>query len=308
MNWTNAEVFAFGDGNPAAGGAPDWRIISLIPEVLATLHKTGTGGLHYDAVNDRLYVPFGGSVLVFDQASTTAGKLTPSRTITPSGTYSALSGFDGSMDFDAAKDVIWLPESTDSDGQVLLQISNASTANGTVSPTHVYPVINTRFVIDKQRSLLYAASSGNILRYDMTTLHDVSEHIDNIATGFAMPTATTAFTDGDGLAIDSAHDRLYQADGFNGLHIVANASTVTSATVVVDTIAFTRPVSATYDAANDRLWVGGGASNGWIFNAASTINGSTPVPSPVRFGPPLPPLDPNDTSKSIALITSFAFP
>ncbi len=314
LAWSHAEIFALADANPAAGSAVAWRMINLTPELLASLHHTASGNLHYDAGNDRLYVAFGGGVLVFDQASTSAGSLPPARVITPAGSYAGTSGFTGSMQFDAATDTIWLPEDGADGNEYLLQISNASSANGTVTPTNEYAVPvgeNGRFVIDSQRSLLYVANGATIMRFEMNLLqagplapgHTVNQG----GTSFTIP-GTSPFDNGDGLAIDSAQDRLFHADAFNGLHIIDGASTATSATLALTTIPLTNPVSATYDAANDRLWVGGSASNAWVFNNASTINAATPVPAPVTFGPALPAPDPNDTTKDVVLMTGFAFP
>jgi hypothetical protein len=264
---------------------------NLTANVLS-MQPTADGGVAYDAQKDLLYVTAGSSefaansIIVFENASTLRGSVKPSRTIYPAigaGTF-------GDLILDKDRDTIYV---NSIDGSIAV-LNNASKLNGAVVPNRVMPVNSGSFAIDFKRSILYVKTgfiSSMIFAYpDLDTIDVASIDASNRK---RKRIALSQVSKVDGLAVDSARDRLYLGVDNRAVVVVENASKAGSILASVsgipgipttDAPAITLPIAPppgylpdiklAFDAANDRLYVGS-LKTVVVMNTASKLTTTT---------------------------------
>ncbi|QSI30250.1 hypothetical protein GNX71_11910 [Variovorax sp. RKNM96] len=268
-----ASILSFQTQNPAPGTTLQAKVITDIPGFLGK-------ALAYDEANDRLYASTGSDILVFDKASTLNGTAAPSRTIRTRDTGIVSPSFSNLV-LDKAADTLYLTGSAQYQDMLAI-IGNASTANGDVTPAHLYGMASGSrgFAVDTQRKLIYGlGATVGIFVFDLTTLKEIqgpptaSININQAVRVISLPGSFGMF----GVALDPARDRLYVAE-FGGLRVVDAASTSSGS---VPFQSFTIPAqSTTFDSAHDRLYVGA-MNAAYIINDASTLKNGATIPATV---------------------------
>ncbi len=235
-----------------------------------SMQPTADGGVAYDAQKDLLYATagssgfFGNSIIVFERASTLRGSVKPSRTI-----YPAIPGAArfGDLILDKERDILYVG----SLGNGIAVLNNASKLDGSVVPNRLVPGGSGTFAIDFKRSILYVKNGNTLISVysgletlDLTNSDTPDRRRKVIAVG--------RFRNVEGLAVDSARDRLYLGGDNQAIAVVENASGAgfvfgsVPGFPTTDAPAITLPIAPppgympniklAFDAANDRLYVG----------------------------------------------------
>ena len=265
---------------------------NLTANVLS-MQSTANGGVAYDAQKDLLYATASGSefadfIIVFEHASTLRGSVKPSRTI-----YPAILGAASFRDLvlDKDRDTIYV---NSIDGNIAV-LNNASKLNGSVVPNRVIPVNSGSFAIDFKRSILYVKNSHtfNSVIFAYPDLDTIDVASIDAANRKRKMIALSQFSNVEGLAVDSARDRLYLGADSQAVAVVENASNAGFLLASVsgipgipttDAPAITLPIAPppgympdiklAFDAANDRLYVGS-LKTVVVVNTASKLTTTT---------------------------------
>ena len=166
-----------------------------------------------DIANNRLYVANqgGASILIFNNASTLTGNVSPTRVISGSAT-----GMTAPLDvaLDTVNDLLYV-----ADGTSILVFSGASTVNGNVPPVRNINMGITigGLLLDSPNNQLYVSDPGDtaVDRLDSASSQDVVGIVGGVIAG-----ADTQLSEPRGLALDAS-----------GRIIVSNSATPVSITV-----------------------------------------------------------------------------
>jgi hypothetical protein len=268
-----AAIGSSANSNPSAGTLVVDRTISGANTQLTT----SLFDFALDAANDQLYVADLRNILVFNNAGTASGNVTPRVVSTIGGSFT---GYNGGIYLDTANDRLYAGTNASTATQVVQVFDNASFAS-LVAPDRTITftargVID--LVVDTTRDILYAyiVDAGGltqILVFDHTSALD----------GTVTPNRTITIGDAGGGAsgpigmfLDATNDRLYVPRNFGPITVfdavhAANDSVTPSRTI-------TPPGLVTYsvvtlDLAANRLYtVDFNGIN--IINGASTVNGT----------------------------------
>jgi sugar lactone lactonase YvrE len=231
----------------------------------------------------RLYVgdPGAAEIVVFNNANSADGNLTPDRTI-GSGSFT----WPWHIWFDKGADRLYAANDTNN----ILVFKNVSLLNGSVTPSRT--ISGTLFTqsagiwVDTTHDVLYISdnSAGAIEVFNNASTLNGTVTPDRIIWG-----SNTGLSSPENIWLDQATDQLYVADGgavailvFTGASTaignVAPSRTITSAD-------FTDPTSLWLDTSSDQLYIGNyGGSSVLVLNSAHTINGSV-TPDRIIAGP-----------------------
>lgn len=228
-----------------------------------------------DAGADRLYVANGTSILVFNNAGTANGDVSPARTIT-----SPFINDADSLFLDTASNTLYVGNSLGN----ILAIPNASAASGSIVPDRliheasVGTTITRDIFVDTTRDLLYVSrvtltpSANQILVFGNASTAN-SSNLTPSRTITLNPSVSMG-----SIFVDVVNDRLYVADtSFNTVRVLDNASIVNGSVTASRTINLTNIVPSqglTLDTKNNRLYVLSHDAL-QIINGADTASGST---------------------------------
>jgi hypothetical protein len=169
-----------------------------------------------DVAHDRLWVLGSdrnsqGLVEVFEQISTLAGTPTASRVIHASSYNIAV---------DVGRDILYLNQL----GNEISVYMNASTLSGSILADRQMRGMDSTdgMVLDASRDTLYTIGTGGA---SIGVIHNASTATTVTQAAIALPAGAQLM----GLAVDSAHDRLY-AGGQDAAYVIDNVSTLTSGT------------------------------------------------------------------------------
>jgi DNA-binding beta-propeller fold protein YncE len=214
--------------------------------------------------------------LVFDNADTADGDVTPARTL--AGAATSLGTVWG-ITVDSANDRLY----TAGLGDAVLVFNNASTIDGNVAPSRSVTGASTTLSnpagiwLDAASNRLYVGnySADSILVYDNASTID-----GNLAPSRTIAGAATTILNPGSLSLDTTSDRLYVANSLNNRILVFdNASTANGNVAPARTIAGASTTLSTprwiwLDTASDQLYVSNFGSHAVIvFDSASTIDG-----------------------------------
>ncbi|MBU1237416.1 MAG: hypothetical protein KJ634_14460 [Gammaproteobacteria bacterium] len=240
--------------------------------------SNNVGNLLIDAGNDRLYVANGTSILVFNNAGTSEGNISPARTIT-----SPQFGNISSLFLDATNNILYAGD----DLNGIWIIDNANSVNGSITPTRSITgnftatyggsfSINSLYV-DTVRDLLYV--SVRIFATGGGTSILVFNNA-RTANGSGLTPARTIHPSAYAgtIFLDAANDRLYLADpsaytvrAFDSIS-TADGSVASNRTISMGI----SPAGLTVDIASNRLYVLN-PSAVFIINNADIADGSVPM-------------------------------
>jgi hypothetical protein len=280
----NLAIESFSTAHPALGEpVPIDRILSGTSTLLASAAAAAV----LDAAGDRLFVANGTEILVFDNASTANGNVTPNRIIRKSG-----SDFVNvaSLSLDATQNLLYVGDRNAGGVPSIYVIANASAATS-VTPVSITDnsTSDRRFVhIDAANNVLYVADTCQISVFNGAGALTSGTHAPDRQ--FA---SCSVLDSGDHpLWLDAVHNELYVLNPSitdSGVMIFNNASTASGPATPARTIhAFSLPGlrNLLFDSNHDRLYVA--ASLGvFIFDAANTLNGTVSdgaVPSQLLSG------------------------
>ncbi len=203
-------ITVYNNASTAAGDIAPSRIISGVSTSLSLPE-----GMWLDAAKDELYVAswFNDSILVFSQASTTAGNIVPSRVI--SGPSTSLDNPFGFW-LDTANDRLYVSSGGTGTGSILV-FNNARTATGDISPDRIISSPTASLItprnlwLDTETDQLYVAcadvDSINVYNNASTINGDVapSRVISGANTGLNWPTSIWVDKTTNRLYIGNAH-------------------------------------------------------------------------------------------------------
>ncbi len=215
-----SRIVIFNNASTITGNIAPSRVISGASTTLSAAY-----GIWLDAVRDELYVASWANsrIVVFSQASTTAGNIAPSRII--SGATTSLSSPYG-LWLDSANDRLYVSNGGNSAGSILV-FNNARTASGNIAPNRIISGPSTTLTgprkmwLDSEADQLYVAGANgksvNVYNNASTINGDVapSRKIMGAGTGFVWPS---------GIWLDKTTNRLYVADPFVGAVLVFNSA------------------------------------------------------------------------------------
>ena len=250
----------------------------LSPDHVISGPNTGLvdpAGLAINPANGTMYVANGQSILVFNNAGTANGNVSPSRTIT-----SAKFGNVSALFLDTAHNVLYAGD----DLNGIWVIANASGANGVITPTRsITGTFGTAFVIrglavDTTRDLLYVSCITSAPLYNATLVFDNASTANGSSLTPLHTIITNPSTNAGRLFVDAANDRLYMADsGYYAVRVFDGASGADGTVIPNRTINLPASVSdLAVDTTNDRLYA---LNPGvlYIVGNASTADGTVAV-------------------------------
>jgi DNA-binding beta-propeller fold protein YncE len=264
------ELLTFGNANAVSGSATPNRTVSGGNTALDEPR-----GIAVDMARSRIYVAnfAGNSILVFNNARTVSGDVTPNRSISNTGNQISPTG----LFLDPIGDRLYVT----SDNSVLVY-ENASGLNGSaITPDRILTGASTTLsaptgvFVDTTRNLLYVTNGNSrILVFNDTAIVN-----GNIAPDESIPVSSVPA----GIFVDVMADRLYVASG-NTVQIFDDAITANNASTPDRMISgggsmLNQPRDIFVDTGTDRLYVANATDDTvLVFNNASTANGS-PAPS-----------------------------
>jgi hypothetical protein len=303
----NSQLFVVDSGNGVVASVPSGPTITteLTVDILSSNYAFGKG-IAYDAVSDELYVNLAypvSQIDVFSNSTQFVDRISPSRSISLN--IQNLSEIQDLV-LDPSNDRLYVLASTVYEG-VIAVLDNVSQTSGHVTPARLITNLGRgNIAIDFQRGILYNKSGGivggTIHAYD--NLDSLNGDVDQNNVRMILIGSSQNIS---GLAIDSAHDRLYAAESGMGIRIIEQAS---SAGFIFGTGPFQYlyppliPASEAifdgnrlaYDDANDRLYAGFGPYI-YSFNQVSEIDLSNPLANALTIEAP-----------AGAKVGGFAFP
>ena len=255
------------NGNPAVGATTlDRLILGSSTGIVGAI-----SGLAFDSSGNHLYVANGNSVLVFDNADTASGNLSPSHTIVTPAAGAGVGIFRG-IGLDAANDRLYIPDSIL--GKVRIY-TGASKVSGNPSFTTLASSEGLAAIdnvaLDLTRDIAYVS-------YGASGLGPVIEAVDSAKSGgttFRLLQLPSGSYFDAGVFADSSHDRLYVSDTAGSIYVFENAISGS----IVPTRKITLPDSVrtklAMDVANNRLYAVGSTALYIIDNAATAIGSVT---------------------------------
>lgn len=204
------------DGNLAPGGV----IAGAQTQLNSPQH------IFVDAAADNLYVANqgGGSVLVFDAASTRSGNVPPARSLGGASTGLLL---PADVAVDSGKNLLYVADSRD-----VFVFSSASTVSGNVPFTRDIQVgfIIAAMFLDSTNDRLFLADSGaNAINvYDNASTLNLKAAPSRVVTG-----AATQLNQPSGIGIDAVGKLIVSNSGNNSITVYANAAAANGALVPV---------------------------------------------------------------------------
>jgi hypothetical protein len=245
---------------PGAGETLEPRTLALLP---------GAGdNVQLDRVRGELYAIAGRQVVVYAGASALGTGALPARRFP----LPPVLRKPRALYLDRANDVLYVGGEA-AVGGVIVAYPAAHAARGiTAQPARTLHLEGgvVSFTIDPLRRRLYVADTAGAVR--------AYAGVDT-ARGLLAAVNTYPVL-GSGLAIDSAHDRLYVADLFAGLILVDRASAPAAAVSATLSIADARHVA--FDALHDRAIVSAQREL-YVFEHASALGAASPVPLPATL-------------------------
>ena len=284
-----SRIEVFNNASTANGHISPAR--TIFPPIINSYSYMGYSNIWLDNASDQLYMvsPFLNCILVFTDATTANGNVTPARVI--SGTTEL--NHPVSLWLDSNTNQLYVLSSSSDD---ILVFTDATTANGNVSPARIisgpatelnYP---TSIWLDSNSNQLYVASG-----YSITSILVFTQA--SIANGNVAPeksiTSTMLYGTHSWLWLDSPSNELYVIFGYNGI----GAFVFTDATIANGNIVPTREITTTQaeggiggpfwvDSTSDQLYITHQGINKpgsiLVFDNASTINGAV-TPSRVIY-------------------------
>ena len=224
-----------------------------------------------DAGADRLYVANGTSILVFNNAGTANGDVSPARTIT-----SPFINDADSLFLDTASNTLYVGDSLNN----IWAIHNASTASGSIAPDRaiheasVGTTITRDIFVDTTRDLLYVSrvtftpSANQILVFNNASTANGTGLTPSRTITFASP------MNAGSIFVDVTNDRLYAANTSNNtVRVLDNVSAANGSVTENRTINLgISPSELTLDTKNNRLYVLSPVAL-QIINGADTASG-----------------------------------
>jgi hypothetical protein len=270
---TNMAIDSLANPNPAAGAlAPDRMITNMFG--YAGLSNS-MGSMVLDAMNDRLYVGTGTSIVEFNGASQL-------NTYPPFNRRITITGNTGSLFLDTTNDRLYVGNDTTG-----VQVFNlASMANGAPAANRTLTGFGTGFdilgvAVDIGRNILYVSNSTTGPAFQVSVFDSAGTV--NGPTGpnrTITPTISTTAEPVGGITLDATRDVLYVAGGsasplvmvFSG---ASTANNVTGAAMPTQALTFPSNISrVVVDGPNDRLYAIGTSAT-YILNGASTATSAT---------------------------------
>jgi len=240
---------------------------ALQPRTLALLPGAGDN-VQLDRVRGELYAIAGRQVVVYAGASALGTGALPARRFP----LPPVLRRPRALYLDRANDVLYVGGDS-AGGGVIVAYPAAHTARGiTARPARTLYLEGgvVSFTIDPLRRRLYVADAAGAVR--------AYAGVDT-ARGL-LAAANTYPVLGSGLAVDSAHDRLYVADLFAGLILIDRASA--PAAVVSATLSIADARHVAFDALHDRAIVSAQREL-YVFEHASTLGAASAVPAPATL-------------------------
>ena len=269
----NGTLLSYDNADSISGTAPVSRTVGG-----AATNMNSPVGIQVDMPNNRLYVANSGanSILVFDNATTANGNITPSRTIAGAATTLLDPEF---IFLDRANDRLYV---ANNGNDAILVFDNASTANGDITPSRAITPPAGSFqgvYVDTTRDKLYVVDAGfgnAILVFD-----NASTANGNITPSRTIAGPATTLLGPQNVFVDVTTNRLYVANELgNAILVFNNASTANGDIAPTRTISgaattFNFPTDVFVDMANDKLYVANLDGNSiLVFNNASTASGN----------------------------------
>jgi hypothetical protein len=267
----NDAIATFINSNPTGPGAVP--VDRSITGSNTTLTGKTVPAMALDALGDRLYVSTEGAIIVFNNASTANGDVSPARTLA-----TVAAGNFTSLYLDTAGDRLYVGDMA-AGVKVFDSASNANLASPNRTLTGDFgTAFSIRGVaVDAARDILYvavttAAPSTAILVFDGAHTQD----------GTQTPNRTITFPPSSDFRIflDATSDSLYVSDlgggisVFNGAHALNGAAPVADRTVSLGGGAGLTALAL--DSVNDRLYAAAHSSL-IVVPGASTASGSPPA-------------------------------
>jgi len=220
---TNAAIGSSSNVNPSPGTyVVERTIVGSNTQLDANLFDFAL-----DAANDRLYVADLRSILVFNNASTATGNVTPSRTVTS--LPGPFGGFSGGIFLDTTRNILYAATNFLGATQNVQVFDNAGTASAATASRTITITIRSisDIAVDATRNILYVygtdgAGFAVVLSFDNAST----------LTGSVPPTRIISFPDSGGtgpvgIFVDTTNDRLYVPRNDGTIAVFDAASTVT---------------------------------------------------------------------------------
>ncbi len=236
-----------------------------------------------DSASNQLYVGKGGSIFVFNDASTANGNVSPARVISTTGLTPQ------TLWLDSASNQLYVGSIYTNS---ILVFTDASTVNGNVSPARVISttgLATQSLWLDSASNQLYVGNihSNSILVFTDASMTNGSILPARIISG-TMTESNLTFTlwSPTALWLDPASDQLYVGN-VGGISTFRGILVFTAASIANGSVSPARVISTTTGLSSQSLWLDPGsnqlyvsAGNGIaVYNDASTTNGNV---SPAR--------------------------
>jgi hypothetical protein len=280
----NHSIASFVNSNPSPGPVTADRLL--------TGSNTNLPGnipaFALDVTNDRLYVSSGTSVLVFNNASTASGNISPARTAATTG-----AGNFSSLFLDTTNDRLYA-----GDGPNGVKVFNsASTLAGNTGPDTPTP---SRFLtnfgtgssirgvaVDATKNILYVAAVTTAPSI-VVSIFDNADAVDAAAApGRTITIAATS--DMGGIFLDSTNDRLYLSDPVGHILVYDTVSAKNDPAATPDRTINLPTASKSQlaaDIVNDRLYAAAPGAGGYLLIVQNASTASGPQPTAVELLPP----------------------
>ena len=219
---TNAAIGSSSNADPSPG-------VYVVERTIAganTQLDTNLFDFALDSANDRLYVADLRSILVFNNAGTATGNVTPSRTVTT--IPGPFGGFSGGIFLDSTRSTLYAATNFLGATQNVQAFDGAGSAS-TATPTRIITFTIrsiSDIAIDTTRNILYAYGTDGAGFAEVLSFDNASTLAGNVA-----PDRIISFPDSGGagpvgLFVDATNDRLYVPRNDGTIAVFDNASTV----------------------------------------------------------------------------------
>ncbi len=281
------QILVFNKASTVNGHLSPNRII-LMPKTYApgSYCSYCVPAMWFDSASNELFVlsKYAASVLVFTDATTANGNVTPARVI--SGTTTELN-WPSNLWFDAHSNQLYVNNSYN-----ILVFTDATTAQGNIAPTRVISSTTTTPKANVPASLWLDSTSNQlyvgITNNSILVFTDASTVSGTVAPARTI-TSTALYALPRWLWFDTISNQLYVATGYGGILAFTDATTINgniTPAKIISANQFIYNGPLWLDSASDELYVANQDSKGHVsilvFDNASSINGSV-TPSRVLY-------------------------